>query len=313
MKVIILFVLILLATAFLTLAERKIMAACQRREGPNVVGFAGILQPFVDGLKLIIKEPLFPSNASIMLFTIAPLVGFVFSGISWAIIPLSHNCLLTEFNPAIMFILAVSSLAVFGIILSGWSSSSNYAFLGSLRSAAQMISYEIMISVVILVIISSVSSLNLNEIIIAQKHIWFAIPHWPAFLIFFIAGLAENNRAPFDLPESESELVAGYFTEYSSSSFSLFFLAEYGAMILMSALISMLFLGGWSEEIHYEFIHISLILKILFCLFLFIIIRASLPRYRYDKLMNLCWQGLLPVSFAWFILTVSVIYFFELY
>lgn len=308
----------LLATAFLTLSERKIMAASQRRKGPNVVGFIGLLQPIADGLKLIVKEPLLPTNANLFLFLLAPILSFVFSTVSWAAIPFGESMAIADLNIGILYIFAVSSLGVYGIILAGWSSNSKYAFLGSLRSAAQMISYEVSIGLILLTVILTVGSLNLSEIVLAQKEVVFAIPHWPALVLFFIACLAETNRAPFDLPEAEAELVAGYFTEYSSSGFSLFFLAEYGSMILMSVLCSLFFLGGWLPPLDlslFYYIPGPLILgfKTLGFLFLFVFVRAALPRYRYDRLMALGWKALLPLSLAWFLLTATTLYSFELF
>jgi NADH-quinone oxidoreductase subunit H len=250
-KIVAVMIVGLLATAFLTLSERKIMAASQRRKGPNVVGFVGLLQPIADGLKLIVKEPLLPTNANLLIFLLAPIISFVFSTISWAAIPFGESMIIADLNIGILYIFAVSSLGVYGIIMSGWSSNSKYAFLGSLRSAAQMISYEVSIGLILLTVIISVGSLNLTEIVLAQKTVWFALPHWPALIMFFIACLAETNRAPFDLPEAEAELVAGYFVEYSSSGFSLFFLAEYGSMVLMSVLCSLFFFGRVAASFRY--------------------------------------------------------------
>jgi NADH-quinone oxidoreductase subunit H len=308
----------LLATAFLTLSERKIMAASQRRQGPNVVGFIGILQPIADGLKLIVKEPLLPTNANLLIFLLAPILSFTCSTISWAAIPFGEAVIVADLNIGILYIFAVSSLGVYGIIIAGWSSNSKYAFLGSLRSAAQMISYEVSIGLILLTVIMTVGSLNLTEIVLAQKEVWFCIPHWPAFIMFFIACLAETNRAPFDLPEAEAELVAGYFTEYSSSGFSLFFLAEYGSMILMSVLCSLFFLGGWLPPLEIWFFYlipgpIWLATKTLIFLFLFVFVRAAVPRYKFNVLMALGWKVLLPLSLAWFLFTASMLFSFELF
>lgn len=316
-KIIIIFIITLLSTAFLTLSERKIMAACQRRKGPNVVGFIGLLQPISDGLKLILKEPLIPTNSTSVIFLAAPILSFVCSTIAWTGIPFGKNIAIADFNIGVLYIFATSSLGVYGIITSGWSSNSKYAFLGSLRSSAQMISYEVSIGLILLTIIVSVGSLNLSDIVYAQKNSWFLFAHWPSLIMFFVACLAETNRAPFDLPEAEAELVAGYFTEYSSSAFSLFFLAEYGAMILMSTLISLFYLGGWLPIYNIYIFNIIpgpvwLAIKVLLWLFLFIFVRACLPRYRYDKLMVLGWKVLLPISLAWFMLTISVLYTFKL-
>jgi NADH-quinone oxidoreductase subunit H len=317
-KIIAIMIVGLLATAFLTLSERKIMAASQRRKGPNVVGLFGLLQPIADGLKLIVKEPVLPTNANLVVFLLAPILSFIFSTIAWTAIPFGENIAIADFNIGILYIFAVSSLGVYGIITSGWSSNSKYAFLGSLRSAAQMISYEVSIGLILLTVIVTVGSLNLSEIVLAQKYVWFAIPHWPGLVLFFIACLAETNRAPFDLPEAEAELVAGYFTEYSSSGFSLFFLAEYGSMILMSVLCTLFFLGGWLPVLNLWVFYLIpgpvwLALKTLIFLFLFVFVRAALPRYRYDRLMVLGWKVLLPISLAWFLFTLATLYSFELF
>ena len=318
LKILIVMVVGLLATAFLTLSERKVMAACQRRKGPNVVGFIGLLQPIADGLKLIVKEPLVPTNANLLIFLVAPMLSFVCSTIAWAGIPFGYGMGLGDFNIGVLYVFAVSSLGVYGIITSGWSSNSKYAFLGSLRSAAQMISYEVSIGLILLTVILTVGSLNLTDIVLAQSECWFAVAHWPALIMFFIACLAETNRAPFDLPEAEAELVAGYFTEYSSSGFSLFFLAEYGAMILMSTLVSLFFLGGWLPPLAIGAANlipgpIWLALKTNVWLFLFIFVRAALPRYRYDRLMVLGWKVLLPMSLAWFLATAATMVSFDLF
>jgi NADH-quinone oxidoreductase subunit H len=318
LKVICVMIVGLLATAFLTLSERKVMASCQRRKGPNVVGFLGLLQPIADGLKLIVKEPLIPTNANLLIFLVAPMMSFVCSTIAWAGIPFGYTMAISDLNIGVLYMFAVSSLGVYGIITSGWSSNSKYAFLGSMRSGAQMISYEVSIGLILLTVIMTVGSLNLTDIVMAQSEAWFALAHWPALVMFFIACLAETNRAPFDLPEAEAELVAGYFTEYSSSGFSLFFLAEYGAMILMSTLVSLFFLGGWLPPLNNALFHmipgpIWFALKINIWLFLFIFVRASLPRYRYDRLMLLGWKVLLPLSLAWFLFTCATLYSFELF
>jgi len=318
LKIIAVMVMGLLATAFLTLSERKLMAACQRRKGPNVVGFIGLLQPFADGLKLLVKEPIVPTNANLLVFLTAPILSFVCSTIAWANMPFGYGMAIADLNIGILYMFAVSSLGVYGIITSGWSSNSKYAFLGGLRSGAQLISYEVSIGLILLTVIITVGSLNLTEIVLAQSEAWFALAHWPALIMFFIACLAETNRAPFDLPEAEAELVAGYFTEYSSSAFSLFFLAEYGAMILMSTLVALFFMGGWLPVINITLFSIIpgpvwLALKTNIWLSLFILVRASLPRYRYDRLMLLGWKVLLPLSLGWFLFTASMMVSFELF
>jgi NADH-quinone oxidoreductase subunit H len=317
-KVVTVMILGLLATAFLTLSERKIMASCQRRKGPNAVGIIGLLQPIADGLKLMVKEPIMPSNANLLIFLGAPIVSFVCSTIAWAGIPFGYGMAIADFNIGVLYMFAISSLGVYGIITSGWSSNSKYAFLGSLRSAAQMISYEVSMGLILLTVILTVNSLNLTEIVLAQSEGWFMLAHWPALVMFFIACLAETNRAPFDLPEAEAELVAGYFTEYSASGFSLFFLAEYGSMILMSTLLTLFFFGGWLPPFNSVLFYIVpgsfwLALKVNGCLFLFVFVRACLPRYRYDRLMVLGWKVLLPLALAWFLLTAGMVYSFELF
>jgi NADH-quinone oxidoreductase subunit H len=317
LKIIAVMITVLLATAFMTLSERKIMAACQRRKGPNVVGVIGLLQAFADGLKLIVKEPIIPNNANLIIFLIAPIISFVFSTVAWVAIPFDGSTAIADLNIGILYLFAMSSLGVYGIIVSGWSSNSKYALLGSLRSAAQMISYEVSLGLILLSVILSVGSLNLTEVVLAQSELWFVFAHFPALVMFFIASLAETNRAPFDLAEAESELVAGYFVEYSSSSFSLFFLAEYGSMILMGTLASIFFLGGWLPPLNiYVFSIIPgsfwLGIKTNIFLILFIVVRAVLPRYRYDHLMVLGWKVLLPFSLAWFLLTMSALYNFDL-
>jgi len=303
---------LLVAIAFLTLAERKVIAAMQLRKGPNVVGPFGLLQPFADGLKLFLKETIVPSGANRIVFMLAPILTFLLSLIAWAVIPFGAGVVLADINVGILYLFAISSLGVYGIIMAGWASNSKYAFLGALRSAAQMVSYEVSIGFVIITVLLCVGSLNLTQIVLAQKTVWFAIPLFPMFIIFFISALAETNRSPFDLPEGESEIVAGYFVEYSSMSFALFFLGEYGAMILMSGMTTILFLGGWLPPFDmapFNWIPGPLWFagKVAFCLFVFLWVRATLPRYRYDQLMRLGWKVFLPFSLLWVVLTAGVL------
>ena len=303
---------LLVAIAFLTLAERKVIAAMQLRKGPNVVGPFGLLQPFADGLKLLLKETIVPSGANRVVFMLAPILTFLLSLIAWAVIPFGAGVVLADINVGILYLFAISSLGVYGIIMAGWASNSKYAFLGALRSAAQMVSYEVSIGFVIITVLLCVGSLNLTHIVLAQKTVWFAIPLFPMFVIFFISALAETNRSPFDLPEGESEIVAGYFVEYSSMSFALFFLGEYGAMILMSGMTTILFLGGWLPP--FDIAPFNWIPgpfwfagKVAFILFVFLWVRATLPRYRYDQLMRLGWKVFLPFSLLWVVLTAGVL------
>ncbi len=289
------------AVAYLTLAERKVIAAMQLRRGPNVVGPFGLLQPIADGIKLLFKETIIPSGANKGVFVIAPMVTFVLALVGWAVIPFGDGLVLADLNVGILYLFAISSLGVYGIIMAGWSSNSQYAFLGALRSAAQMVSYEVSIGFVLIAVLVCVGSLNLSDVVRAQEGLWFVIPLFPMFVIFFISGLAETNRAPFDLPEAEAELVAGYNVEYSAMTFALFFLGEYANMILMSAMISVLFLGGWLPPIDIEPFNwipgpIWFAAKIAFCLFVFLWVRATFPRFRYDQLMRLGWKVFLPIS-----------------
>ncbi len=303
---------VLLAVAYLTYAERKVLAAMQLRKGPNVVGPFGLLQPIADALKAIMKETIVPSGANRVLFMFAPMLTFMLAMLAWAVIPVNDGWAIADINVGILYLFAISSLGVYGIIIAGWASNSKYAFLGALRSAAQMVSYEVSMGFVIVTVLMCVGSLNLSEIVRAQETVWFFIPLFPMFVIFFVSTLAETNRAPFDLPEGESELVAGFFVEYSSMSFALFFLGEYANMILMSALTTILFLGGWHGPLHMEpftwipgFVWFAL--KICLCLFVFIWVRATFPRYRYDQLMRLGWKVFLPFSLVWLVLTAAVL------
>src|SRR6516165_9231707 len=303
---------LLLAIAYLTYAERKVLAFSQLRKGPNVVGPFGLLQPFADGLKLLVKETVVPSRANRVVFIIAPLLTFTLSLVAWAVIPFDAGVVIANINVGILYIFAISSLGVYGVILAGWASNSRYAFLGALRSAAQMVSYEVAIGFVLVTVLLCAGSLNLSEIVEAQRHIWFAIPLLPMFVIFFISGLAETNRAPFDLVEGETEIVAGYFVEYSAMTFALFYLGEYGNMILMSAMTSVLFLGGWLAPFGITpFIWVPgpiwFALKIAFVLFCFLWVRATFPRFRYDQLMRLGWKVFLPFSLLWLVLTSGVL------
>jgi len=303
---------LLIAIAYLTYAERKVLAAMQLRRGPNVVGPFGLLQPFADGLKLLFKETIIPSGASRVVFVAAPMLTFSLALVAWAVIPFGDGIVLANINVGILYLFAISSLGVYGIVMAGWASNSKYPFLGALRSAAQMVSYEVSIGFVMITVLLCVGSLNLSDIVRAQRHIWFAVPLLPMFVIFFISALAETNRPPFDLPESESELVAGYFSEYSSMTFALFFLGEYGNMILQSATISILFLGGWLPPVDvapFNWIPGPLwfFAKMALVLFLFLWVRATFPRYRYDQLMRLGWKVFLPLSLLWVVLTAGVL------
>ncbi len=306
---------LLLGVAYLTWFERKVMGAIQLRKGPNVVGPFGLWQPFADAIKMLFKETIFPAGADKVLFTIAPMITFGLAVIAWAVIPVNDHWAVANINVGILYLFAISSLGVYGIIIAGWASNSKYAFLGALRSAAQMVSYEVSMGFVIVTVLMCVGSLNLNDIVLAQRHVWFAIPLLPLFVIFFISGLAETNRAPFDLAEGETEIVAGFFVEYSAMTFALFFLGEYANMILISAMTTTLFLGGWLSPI--PFAPFTLIpgvfwflLKILVCLFVFVWVRATLPRFRYDQIMSLGWKVFLPISLIWLVLTAGFLEIF---
>ncbi len=301
---------LLIAVAYLTLAERRVIGFMQLRKGPNVVGPFGLFQPFADALKLMAKETILPAGADKMVFIIAPMLTFILALIAWAVIPFGEGMVLANINVGILYLFAISSLGVYGVIMAGWASNSKYAFLGALRSAAQMVSYEVSMGLVIINVLVCVGSLNLSAIVEAQRDMWFALPLFPMFAVFFISTLAETNRAPFDLPEGESELVAGYFVEYSSMSFALFFLGEYANMILMSAMTTVLFLGGWlppADIAPFNLIPgpIWFILKISFLLFVFLWVRATTPRYRYDQLMRLGWKIFLPFSLIYVVLTAG--------
>jgi NADH-quinone oxidoreductase subunit H len=301
---------LLIAVAYLTYAERKVLAAMQLRRGPNVVGPFGLLQPFADGLKLLFKETVIPSGANRILFVLAPMITFTLSLVAWAVIPFGKGLVLANINVGVLYLFAISSLGVYGIVMAGWASNSKYPFLGAMRSAAQMVSYEVSIGFVMITVLLCVGSLNLSDIVMAQRHVWFAVPLLPMFVVFFISALAETNRPPFDLTESESELVAGYFSEYSAMTFALFFLGEYANMILMSATTSILFLGGWlppADIAPFNWIPgpIWFAAKIALVLFFFLWVRATFPRYRYDQLMRLGWKVFLPLSLLWVVVTAG--------
>ena len=307
---------VLIAVAFFTVAERKIMGAIQRRRGPNVIGFMGLLQALADGLKLFVKETTLPSNSNLIVFILAPMLAFILSLISWAAIPFSNKIVAADINLGILYLFAISSLNVYGILLAGWSSNSKYAYLGALRSAAQMISYEISIGFIVLTTVLCAGSFNLSSIVLAQTKSYFVIPLLPMFIIFYISMLAETNRHPFDLPEAEAELVSGYNVEYSAMTFALFFLAEYSNMLLMSSFATILFLGGWLPIFNLLPFYILpgsfwFSLKISLGVIFFIITRATLPRYRYDQLMQLGWKSFLPLSLGYIIFTSSVLISFN--
>ena len=316
LKIILIIVPLLIFIAYLTYFERKVIGAMQLRKGPNVVGPFGLMQPLADGIKLLTKETIFPDNSSKFLFILSPVLTFALALLAWAVIPVDYKVVLSDVNVGLMYIFAISSLGIYGIIVAGWSSNSRYAFLGSLRSAAQMISYEVSIGLIIISVLLSSGSLNLTDIVMGQQEMWYVIPHFPMFIIFFISTLAETNRAPFDLPEAESELVAGYNVEYSSMSFGLFFLGEYGNMILMSSMSTILFLGGWLPPFESQYLdlipgYIWFLVKVVSLLFVFLWVRATLPRYRYDQLMTLGWKLFLPLSLLWIIITSSFMFFVE--
>jgi NADH-quinone oxidoreductase subunit H len=311
-KALLLLVPLLIAVAMMTLAERKIMAAIQLRKGPNVVGPFGLFQPFADAIKMIMKETIIPTGANRLLFLMAPMLTFSLAMIAWAVIPVNDGWAIADINVGVLYLFAISSLGVYGIIIAGWASNSKYPFLGALRSAAQMVSYEVSMGFVIVTVLLCVGSLNLNAIVNAQKTVWFVIPLFPMAIIFFISTLAETNRSPFDLPEGESEIVAGFFVEYSSMSFALFFLGEYANMFLMAAMTTILFLGGWLPPFGIEpFTWIPgpiwFVLKICFIMFVFVWVRATFPRYRYDQLMRLGWKVFLPFSLFYLVLVAGVL------
>jgi NADH-quinone oxidoreductase subunit H len=303
---------LLVAIAYYTYFERKVLAFSQLRKGPNVVGPFGLLQPIADGVKLLLKETVVPSGSNRVLFVAAPMITFTLALVAWAVIPFDVGLVISNLNVGILYLFAISSLSVYGVIIAGWASNSRYAFLGALRSAAQMVSYEVSIGFVLVTVLLCAGSLNLTAIVEAQRHIWYVIPLLPMFIVFFVSALAETNRPPFDMSEDEATLVAGYFVEYSAMSFGLFFLGEYGNMILMSAMTSILFLGGWLSPIPLEpFTWIPgpfwLLAKVLFVMFCFLWVRATFPRFRYDQLMRLGWKVFLPLSLFWLVLTAGVL------
>ncbi len=315
-KIIFLLVPILVSVAIIVWLDRRVWGLVQKRRGPNVVGPFGLFQTLADALKYIFKEIIIPASANKVVFILAPIVTMTLALVAWAVIPMSENLVLADINVGILYLFAVSSLGVYGIIMGGWASNSKYPFLGAIRSAAQMVSYEVSIGIIIINVLLCVGSLNLNEIVIAQKELWYVIPLFPMFVIFFISALAETNRPPFDLPEAEAELVAGYQTEYSGMMYAMFWLGEYANILLMCAMGSILFLGGWLPIMDvYPFNVIPaplwMILKILFLFLLFALIKAIVPRYRYDQLMRLGWKIFLPFSLIYLVLTASFLFYFD--
>jgi NADH-quinone oxidoreductase subunit H len=318
-KILMFLVPVLLSVAYLTYAERKIIGAMQMRKGPNVVGWFGLLQPIADALKLLTKETVLPTGASPVVFFLAPMVTFSLAMLAWAVIPVSAGWVISDLNVGVLYLFAISSLGVYGVVMAGWASNSRYALLGAMRSAAQMVSYEVSIGFIMISVLITAGTLNLSQLVESQAEPlfgvlpgWYFIPHLPMFVIFFISVLAETSRHPFDLPEAESELVAGFMTEYSSMAFALFFLGEYANMIMMSALVTILFLGGWLPP--YDVAPLNMIpgvvwfaFKISACLFVFVWVRATYPRYRYDQLMRLGWKIFLPFSLIWLALTATVL------
>jgi len=316
-KILFLLVPVLVSVAMIVWLDRRVWAFVQKRQGPNVVGPFGLLQSLADALKYIFKEMIIPSSSNKVIFILAPIVTMTLALIAWAVIPFSATQVLADINVGILYLFAVSSLGVYGIIMGGWASNSKYPFLGAIRSAAQMVSYEVSIGVIIINVLLCVGSLNLNDIVLAQQSMWFVIPLFPMFVIFFISALAETNRPPFDLPEAEAELVAGYQTEYSGMMYAMFWLGEYANILLMCAMGAILFLGGWLSPLEvYPFTLVPgaiwLILKILLLFFLFALVKAIVPRYRYDQLMRLGWKVFLPFSLIWVVLTSSYLFYFNL-
>ena len=316
-KILFLLIPILVSVAMIVWLDRRVWAFVQKRRGPNVVGPFGLLQSLADALKYIFKEIIIPASSNKIIFILAPIVTMTLALVAWAVIPFGENFVLSNINVGILYLFAVSSLGVYGIIMGGWASNSKYPFLGAIRSAAQMVSYEVSIGIIIINVLVCVGSLNLSDIVLAQERIWFIFPLFPMFVIFFISALAETNRPPFDLPEAEAELVAGYQTEYSGMMYAMFWLGEYANILLMCAMGSILFLGGWLSPIEiYPFNLIPeplwLIFKILFLFIIFALVKAIVPRYRYDQLMRLGWKIFLPFSLLWLVLTASYLYYFNL-
>ena len=316
-KILFLLIPLLVAVAMIVWLDRRVWAFVQKRRGPNVVGPFGLFQSLADALKYVFKEIIIPASSNKIIFVLAPVVTMTLALISWAVIPFDENLVLSNINVGILYLFAISSLGVYGIIMGGWASNSKYPFLGSIRSAAQMVSYEVSIGVIIINVLLCVGSLNLTDIVMAQKNIWFIVPLFPMFIIFFVSALAETNRPPFDLPEAEAELVAGYQTEYSGMMYAMFWLGEYANILLMCAMGSILFLGGWLSPLDiYPFNLIPnplwLIFKILFLFILFALVKAIVPRYRYDQLMRLGWKIFLPFSLVWVVITASYLFYFNL-
>ncbi len=317
--ILMLLVPILIGVAYYTYAERRVIAAAQLRKGPNVVGPFGLLQPFADAVKLLFKETIVPAGSSRFVFIIAPMLTFVLAMVAWAVIPVGEGgwfadgpWVIADINVGVLYLFAISSMGVYGIIMAGWASNSKYPFIGALRSAAQMVSYEVSMGLIIVSVIVCVGSFNLSDVVRAQKDLWYVIPHFPLFIVFFVSILAETNRAPFDLPEGESEIVAGFFLEYSSMSFALFFLGEYANMLLMCAITTVLFLGGWYAPFDVAWLTwipgvIWFALKVCLLAFVFLWVRATVPRYRYDQLMRLGWKIFLPFTLFWVIATAGVL------
>ncbi len=316
-KIVFLLIPVLVSVAMIVWLDRRIWAFVQKRKGPNVVGPFGLFQSLADAMKYVFKEIIIPASSNKIIFILAPVVTMTLALVAWAVIPFSESYVLADINVGILYLFAISSLGVYGIIMGGWASNSKYPFLGSIRSAAQMVSYEVSIGVIIINVLLCVGSLNLGDIVLAQKNIWFIIPLFPMFVIFFISALAETNRPPFDLPEAEAELVSGYQTEYSGMMYAMFWLGEYANILLMCALGSILFLGGWLSPLDiYPFILIPeplwLIIKILLLFVLFALVKAIVPRYRYDQLMRLGWKVFLPISLIWVVLTSGYLMYFDL-